>query len=127
MSHYKLVNENHGKRHDLPRPSHITDFSSTFGTAEVEDVAANLVAFFQLSDTWKSFTLTELMNFYKLNGWNHDLMFYGLTGALLHCDGMFWHEFAPEPYLVFLPDGSIEITESFVKTAARNVVAEDIA
>ena len=50
-----------------------------FGKAEVEESAGKLIQFFQSHGYWCSFTLDELLRYYKEKGWDMNSVFFGLA------------------------------------------------
>lgn len=52
-----------------------------FGKHEVEVSAGKLVKFFQSRESWCKFTLSELAEFYRQNGWEPNEMLFGLMGG----------------------------------------------
>lgn len=124
---FDLVDESVSARFDLIRPSAITSdvetYLSTFGSAEVEEAARQLVEFFQQLDLWHKFTYAELIAFYERKGWDINGMLYGLTGPHLHCDGMFDHECwrRDEPLVVHVHQHHFEVTEHFINRCSQNV------
>jgi hypothetical protein len=120
MSEPILVNEYANPRLDLARPSKIENYESTFGAAEVEKSARQLVTFFQLSNQWRSFTFTELLNFYELQKWNPDQMLFGLIGPHYHPDYMCPMWCNREPSVVH-DYNRLLVTESFVTRCSRNI------
>ncbi|OHA89328.1 MAG: hypothetical protein A2653_01390 [Candidatus Zambryskibacteria bacterium RIFCSPHIGHO2_01_FULL_43_25] len=90
-----------------------------FGKHEVEVAAAKLLLFFRSRGEWTRFTIRELVEFYNSQGWDPDLMFFGLSGvwyddaSLKQANREEWTD-AP-PYLVLFTDGRYAITEKFIR------------
>lgn len=94
---------------------------STFGKAEVEWAAAELIEFFQFKGCWSKFTLGELYRFYQIKGWDPDRMLFGLICPWFD-DAMFFGGLrVPKPYLAMASDGSMVITSIFIEKAAKNI------
>lgn len=91
-----------------------------FGKCEVEIVAANLVRFFQLRGGWVTFSLPELIFFYKLQGLDPRQALFGLLGPW-YDDGGLGTIREGIPYLVALPNGNYCVTGLFIEQCKSSI------
>lgn len=80
-----IVIEQPGGEHYNIRPSEIAltpagAVQGGFGKQQIERVAGHLVRFFQEKESWVSFTLDELKEFFSAQGWGTACPLYGLNG-----------------------------------------------
>lgn len=125
-----VIIETADRRENVIRPSmvQLTPNGQTmrsFGKFEVEVTAGRLVQFFREKDYWGVFRLTELFEFYRLNGWDPDTMLFGLIGRW-HDDGGTMIHWPSSQHLGMASDGSVYVTKEFVAACARSV-AHDAA
>lgn len=125
----RVVAEGPGNHHHSVRPGDFNlksadTLASTFGKAEVERAAKNLIHFCQRRGGWYPFTIEELIAFYKEMGENPRLIFFGLVGAwedngmLAQLSGNPWHE-PRVPYLALGANGMYYVTERFIQQCIR--------
>lgn len=87
------------------------------GKHELDLSFGRLVHFFKTKGYWSHFTLEELSEHYKAQGWNPNGMLFGLAGLWFNdspnseCAGGRWEE--EGPYLAFSPEGTCAVTEAF--------------
>ncbi len=93
-------------------------FSSTFGKAEVEGSARNLVEFMAEKGRWVSFTIAQLQEFYDKKGRDPASMFYGICGGFVldSMGGSKWY--ADGGYLVQDDRGGYCVTDLFIDKCA---------
>lgn len=102
--------------------------SSTFGTAEIEEVAGHLIMFFKARGYWCSFTIDELIRYYDAHNWNHNLIFYGLMGGFVHVSGPFVSLYERTgPFLIADPYGKYYVTNLFIEQCCRNLKKKRVA
>lgn len=118
----------HIRPDNVPTDGESSDLS-TFGTAEVEEIAGHLIKFFKLRGYWCSFTIDELSRFYREHNWDPNLMFYGLMGAYLHFGGGPFVGFYDrgEPLLVCDAGGNYNVTNLFIERCCRNMKKKKVA
>lgn len=123
---FKLVDEDDG----LPSPLRIfpsqvfihntgpADGVGRFGKHEVEVTAGRLCAFFQRrGNKWSSFTVAELISFYREQGWPTDDPLFGLNGVWFDDGGMGAYRVPAEVYLA--SDGTkFFVTNKFIERCA---------
>lgn len=123
---FQVVDESVGSSYPI-RPNNIKIEAlgcvGFFGKFEVENVAGKLVSFFQASGRWKSFSILELVDFYRSKGWDPNFMFFGLCGVWY--DDASIKEFLGNPwtqspcYLVLGEDGKYRVTNHFIDRCAQ--------
>lgn len=117
---FQVVEESPG-RHIYPiRPNDIDiALSSTFGKAEVEEAARNIILFCQQRGGWYPFSLEELSNFYMREERDCNMMFFGLSG-IWYDDAMLSGGFREShPCLVICGDGMYRVTDQFIERCAK--------
>lgn len=95
----------------------------SFGKHEVEAAAGNLVRFFQMRDGWVKFSIPELVEFAKLDGFDPKRVLFGLTGPWEDSGGLGSIKEAP-PYVIALSDGSYCITDLFIDRCKSSIKKE---
>ncbi len=94
---------------------------STFGKSEVETTAGRLIAFFQSRGCWTQFKIEELVDFYKLKGWDTNTMFFGLIGGWYDDNPLYGWSNPYETMLGFDAEGHCYITDLFLKRCSRHL------
>ena len=110
-----------GRRVIQPSDINLTSgLCSTFGKAEVEKSAVGIIRFFKSKGQWISFSLLELLDFYKKDSLDQNEIFFGLL-CPWEDDGMFYTMLGetsfrlPPPYFVVSFDYKYMATDLFIK------------
>jgi hypothetical protein len=93
---------------------------STFGKCEIETSAERLVLFFQSKGMWCETSMDELSQFYKLQGWDFNKVFFGLMGLWFDDAYMVfdWVEVV-DVFIALSPEGGVFVTNKFVDRCAK--------
>lgn len=94
-----------------------------FGKAEVEWAAGHLVRYFQSRGGWYTFTLEELVYYYKLTGVDPSERLFGLLGAWFDDGPMCWR--SGQDYLASYGDGTYCVTVLFIERCVAGTPLED--
>ncbi len=90
--------------------------AGSFGKAEVEWAAGDLLRFFQEKGSWEPFHIPELVSFYQRHKLDESRMLFGLIGQWEDDAGFFPYYFRQSrANLVFLIDGRLAVTREFLE------------
>jgi len=111
----------------VPRPrslalDHNGPSVGKFGKYEVEEAAGKLLSFIQSrGNCWLSFTILELVEYYQTQGWDPNIMFFGLCGAW-YDDSMSTLDYRKSRCCLALdPNGQYHVTSLFIETCGGRV------
>ena len=86
--------------------------------------AANIVRLCQENHCWRSFNITDLIDFYDRERIDEpEAMFFGLMGSWIDDGGFISIRQAP-PYLVVGSDGMYHVTDLFIKKCAGQKIVQ---
>jgi|GEM_PF-4666167 len=104
--------------HMITFPNPNSEQIGFFGKCEIEIAAGRLVKFCQNRGRWGPHDIGELVDFYRENKWDTNMMFYGLTGKFFD-DGDFLSKGAID-YIEFTHAGLIVLPKFIAGCLAKS-------